>query len=36
MEACVVVCRGRKPEPRWGKILFIDAGVRRVLIDEIA
>jgi type I restriction enzyme M protein len=25
MEACVVVCRSRKPEPRRGKILFIDA-----------
>jgi type I restriction enzyme M protein len=25
MEACVVICRTRKPEPRRGKILFIDA-----------
>jgi type I restriction enzyme M protein len=25
MEACVVVCRGRKPKPRQSKILFIDA-----------
>ena len=30
MEACVVVCRSRKPEPRRGKVLFIDA------VDEIA
>lgn len=26
MEACVVVCRARKPKNRQGKILFIDAG----------
>ena len=25
MEACIVLCRSRKPEPRQGKILFIDA-----------
>jgi hypothetical protein len=25
MEACVVVCRTRNPQPRRGKILFIDA-----------
>ena len=25
MEACVVVCRTRKPPQRWGKILFINA-----------
>ena len=25
MEACVVVCRTRKPPERWGKVLFINA-----------
>ena len=25
MEACVVVCRTRKPPARWGKVLFINA-----------
>lgn len=25
MEACVVICRSQKPEPRKGRILFIDA-----------
>jgi type I restriction enzyme M protein len=25
MEACVVICPSRKPEPRRGRILFIDA-----------
>jgi type I restriction enzyme M protein len=25
MEACVVVCRARKPEPRRGRVLFINA-----------
>ncbi len=25
MEACVVICRSRKPEERKGKVLFIDA-----------
>jgi type I restriction enzyme M protein len=26
MEACVVICRSRKPSPRQGRILFIDAA----------
>ncbi len=30
MEACVVVCRARKPEERLGRILFIDA------VNEVA
>ncbi len=25
MEACVVVCRTRKPPERWGKVLFVNA-----------
>ena len=30
MEACIVICRSRKPPERQGKVLFIDA------VDEIA
>lgn len=30
MEACVVVCRSKKPKDRQGKVLFIDA------VDEVA
>jgi type I restriction enzyme M protein len=33
MEACVVVCRSRKPDERRGKILFID-GLREIVRER--